>query len=129
MAGQAQHEAAAHSSAAPTTAEAAAGLDGSSAAGQAAVGGEGAEVALSQGDGSEADGAAKPAAARRPSLLHPGYFTLGRGPSYTPAPPEALIDARECWCWPASVVAAGSWLGRAGSYAECMCCCARTLPA
>lgn len=32
---------------------------------------------------------------RRVPLLHPGYFTPASGPSYTPAPPEALIDARE----------------------------------
>lgn len=32
---------------------------------------------------------------RRQPLMHPGYFMAHRGPSYTPAPPEALIDARE----------------------------------
>ena len=37
---------------------------------------------------------------QRQHLLHPGYFTGLEGPTYTPAPPEALIDARE---WGASV--------------------------
>ena len=73
-------------------------MEGPSATGPAVQGGEGADVAPSQGERSDGEAGAKPAT-RRPSLLHPGYFTLGRGPSYTPAPPEALIDARECNCF------------------------------
>ena len=29
-------------------------------------------------------------------LMHPGYFTSIEGPSYIPAPPEALAERREC---------------------------------
>ena len=52
------------------------------------------------GGGSASRLPAGPAAAgvRRQHLMHPGYFTAADGPSYTPAPPEALIDARKpCW--------------------------------
>lgn len=41
----------------------------------------------------EGAGVGKAGSSRRPPLMHPGYFTATSGPSYTPAPPEALIDA------------------------------------
>lgn len=83
---------------------AAVGEGGASAAtaGEGAVAGQPGEAAYQmEGDtGSDGDAARQPAPAasattRRHPLLHPGYFTRARGPSYTPAPPEALIDARE----------------------------------
>lgn len=56
-------------------------------------GGSGSSASNSNG---QASGEAAPATGhRRVPLLHPGYFTTASGPSYTPAPPEALIDARE----------------------------------
>ena len=109
-AGQVQAEAAA------STAHAAAAPDGGSAeaVAPASEGGPQLEGASAGSDGDVAP--AKPAAtaSRRQPLLHPGYFTRLRGPSYTPAPPEALIDARER--------GGGGWPGRRGSSDPLLCC-------
>jgi hypothetical protein len=43
----------------------------------------------------EQGGTSRLGGVRRQQLMHPGYFMANRGPSYTPAPPEALIDASE----------------------------------
>lgn len=77
------------------------------AAGAAA--GEG-SYQLEGATGSDGEAAGKPATAagsRRQPLLHPGYFTRARGPSYTPAPPEAILDARELY---GGAAAALGWL-------------------
>ena len=61
-----------------------------------AAGGSAGESAFQPEGGAPGAGASSEAGAahRRPPLLHPGYFSPAAGPSYTPAPPEALIDAR-----------------------------------
>ena len=47
-----------------------------------------------------------------------------RGPFYTPAPPEALIDARECWCWywsGAEACVCNAWQPWALLLSRCVC--------
>ena len=92
-------------SAAPEAAPVAAPADKPAAAAQEASGEvEAADDAAALADEAEAAAeAGEKAKKERGHLLHPGYFTATDGPTYTPAPPEALIDARASalpLCWP-----------------------------